>query len=54
MYVVYCTSALNKHEMYWGEEEAQDQVYRELHFDLCPECQQEYLRSPLGIEREET
>jgi len=34
-------------------EEAQDQVYRELHFDLCPECQRSFLRQPLGIETPE-
>jgi len=28
-------------------EEAQDQVHRELRFDLCPPCQREYLRKPL-------
>ncbi|MHC4606216.1 MAG: hypothetical protein ACYTAF_04710 [Planctomycetota bacterium] len=29
------------------EQEAQDQVYREFRFDLCPPCQKEYLRDPL-------
>jgi len=29
-------------------EEAQDSVYRRLEFDLCMECQREYLRNPLG------
>ncbi|HIA28306.1 MAG TPA: hypothetical protein EYN79_09405 [Planctomycetes bacterium] len=29
------------------EEELQDQVYRELRFDLCPGCQKEYLKDPL-------
>lgn len=29
------------------EDEAQDQVYRELRFDLCPECQRDYLRRPI-------
>lgn len=28
-------------------EEAQDQVYRELSFDLCLPCQRDYLRKPL-------
>ena len=32
-------------------DEAQDQVYRELRFDLCPRCQREYLRDPLGTGR---
>jgi hypothetical protein len=32
-------------------EEAQDQVYREFSFDLCPECQREYLRHPLSAGR---
>ena len=32
------------------EEEAQDQVYRELAFDLCPTCQQNFLKAPLGVE----
>jgi hypothetical protein len=32
-------------------EEAQDQVYREFSFDLCPACQREYLRHPLGTRR---
>jgi len=27
--------------------EAQDQVYRLFHFDLCPACQREYVRNPL-------
>jgi hypothetical protein len=31
-----------------GEREAQDQVHREMRFDLCPSCQEEYLRRPLG------
>lgn len=30
-----------------GAEDAQDQVHRELRFDLCPPCQREYLRRPL-------
>ena len=29
-------------------EEAQDQIHRELHFDLCPPCQKLYLASPLS------
>ena len=29
------------------EDEMQDQVYRELRFDLCPGCQKDYLREPL-------
>lgn len=33
-----------------SEEEAQDQVYRELAFDLCPSCQQLFLKAPLGVE----
>lgn len=28
-------------------EEAQDQVYREIRFDLCPPCQKAYLVSPI-------
>jgi hypothetical protein len=28
-------------------DEAQDQVYREMSFDLCPPCQRAYLRQPL-------
>ena len=32
-------------------DEAQDQVYREFSFDLCPTCQREYLRHPLGVKR---
>lgn len=28
-------------------EEAQDQVYREIRFDLCPPCQKIYLTSPI-------
>jgi hypothetical protein len=28
-------------------EEAQDQVYREIRFDLCPPCQKIYLASPI-------
>ncbi|MGA1534336.1 MAG: hypothetical protein ACO4CW_01655 [Planctomycetota bacterium] len=31
-----------------SEEEAQDQVYREFRLDLCPTCQREFLRDPLG------
>jgi len=27
--------------------EAEDQVYRKLQFDLCPRCQQRYLKDPL-------
>jgi len=33
-------------------EEAQDSVYREMEFDLCPCCQREYLRNPLGMDGE--
>ena len=29
-------------------EKAQDSVYRELTFHLCPACQREYLKDPLG------
>ena len=29
------------------EEEAQDQIHRELRFDLCPPCQKLYLTTPL-------
>jgi hypothetical protein len=29
------------------EQEAQDQVHREFHFDLCPPCQKIYLETPL-------
>jgi len=28
-------------------EEAQDQVYREMAFDLCPKCQRQYLANPI-------
>lgn len=28
--------------------EAQNQVYRMFHFDLCPACQRKYVRNPLG------
>ena len=28
-------------------DEAQDQVYREFKYDLCPPCQKEYLKAPL-------
>ena len=28
-------------------EEAQDQVYREIRFDLCPPCQKIYLTNPI-------
>ena len=28
-------------------EEAQNQIYRELQFDLCPGCQKDYLRQPI-------
>lgn len=30
-------------------EEAQNQVYRAFKFDLCPTCQRDYLKNPLGI-----
>ncbi len=30
-----------------SEEEAQDQIYRDLRFDLCPPCQRVYLKKPL-------
>lgn len=29
-------------------QEAQDEVYREFHFDLCRTCQKAFLKSPLG------
>ena len=29
------------------EKEAQDQIHRELQFDLCPPCQKLYLETPL-------
>ena len=29
------------------EKEAQDQIHRELRFDLCPPCQKLYLAAPL-------
>ena len=32
-------------------EKAQDSVYRKLRFDLCPACQKEYLKDPLGRNR---
>jgi len=32
-------------------EKAQDSVYRKLRFDLCPTCQKEYLKDPLGQHR---
>jgi DNA-binding GntR family transcriptional regulator len=28
--------------------QAQDEVYREFHFDLCASCQQAFLAEPLG------
>ncbi|GIW71036.1 MAG: hypothetical protein KatS3mg102_0578 [Planctomycetota bacterium] len=28
-------------------EQLQDEVYRELRFDLCPRCQRDYLQQPL-------
>jgi ribosomal protein L40E len=31
-------------------EEAQDQVYRLLEYDLCVACQRRYLRNPLGAD----
>lgn len=30
------------------EQEAMDQVYRKFLYDLCPPCQREFLRQPLG------
>jgi DNA-binding GntR family transcriptional regulator len=35
-------------------EEAQDQVYRCFHFELCPGCQRKYLKDPLRRGRQET
>lgn len=29
-------------------EKAQDSVYRSFRFELCPACQREYLKDPLG------
>lgn len=29
-------------------EEAQDQVYRKLAFDLCATCRRPYMKNPLG------
>jgi hypothetical protein len=29
-------------------EEAQDEVYRSFHFDLCPACWRRYLKDPLA------
>jgi len=34
------------------EQEAQDQVHREFHFDLCPPCQKIYLETPLPVRSE--
>lgn len=31
--------------------DAMDEVYRTFRFDLCPVCQREYLRDPLGTQR---
>jgi hypothetical protein len=31
-----------------SEEEAQNQVYRVFKFDLCPRCQKDYIKNPLG------
>lgn len=28
-------------------EALQDQIYREMHFDLCPPCQREFLKAPI-------
>lgn len=30
------------------EQEAQNQVYRAFRFDLCPRCQREFIKNPLG------
>lgn len=30
-----------------SREEAENQIYREFRFDLCPPCQREYVRRPL-------
>ncbi|MGA2616505.1 MAG: hypothetical protein ABSF26_02780 [Thermoguttaceae bacterium] len=27
-----------------------DDVYQQLHFDLCPECRRKFIRNPLGRE----
>lgn len=35
-------------------EEAQDSVYRQMEFDICPRCQRKYLRDPLGVEADTT
>jgi hypothetical protein len=31
-------------------DDAGDGVYRELHFDLCPECRRKFVKNPLGRE----
>ena len=31
-------------------EVAQDDVYQQLRFDLCPECRKKFLKAPLGRE----
>src|SRR5262245_4573748 len=31
-----------------SEEVAQDDVYQQLRFDLCPECRKKFLKHPLG------
>ena len=31
-----------------GEELAEDDVYQQLRFDLCPECRKRFLKHPLG------
>ncbi len=33
-----------------SEEEAQNEVYRQFEFDLCPACQRTYLKDPLPRE----
>ncbi|MEC9476655.1 MAG: hypothetical protein VX764_06430 [Planctomycetota bacterium] len=40
-------SALMEKLAQLSEEEAQDQIHRELRFDLCPPCQKLYLATPL-------
>jgi hypothetical protein len=31
-----------------GDELAEDDVYQQLRFDLCPECRKRFLKHPLG------
>jgi hypothetical protein len=33
----------------YSAEQAQDEVYRDLRFDLCATCQKAFLKAPLGV-----